>query len=68
MGNIGIWQLLLVLGIVVLLFGSSRLRGLGGDLGKSIRGFREGLRGGDDKASAEPEDSAASPPKSDDEG
>ena len=50
MGNIGIWQLLLVLAIVVLLFGSRRLRGFGGDLGKSIRGFRDGLRGGDDSA------------------
>ncbi len=56
MGNIGIWQLLLVLAIVLLLFGSRRLRGLGGDLGKSIRGFREGLRG-DAEGSAMSEDS-----------
>ena len=44
MGNINIWQLLIVLLIVLVLFGSKRLRSLGGDLGSAIRGFRKEVR------------------------
>ncbi len=40
-----IWQLLIVLLIVLLLFGTRRLRSLGADLGSAIRGFREALTG-----------------------
>ena len=39
-GGISIWQLLIILAIVVLLFGTKRLRGLGSDLGGAVRGFR----------------------------
>ncbi len=42
--GIGIWQLLIVLAIAFLLFGSGRLRNLGGDLGTAIRGFRNAVR------------------------
>ena len=38
--GIGIWQLVIILAIALLLFGSGRLRSLGGDLGTAIRGFR----------------------------
>jgi len=41
MGGIGLWQLLIVLLIVVLLFGGKKLRSLGSDLGSSIRGFKK---------------------------
>ncbi|MGQ7957975.1 twin-arginine translocase TatA/TatE family subunit [Pseudomonas sp. SP16.1] len=41
---IGIWQLLILLLIAVLLFGSKRLRTLGADLGGAIGGFRKSLR------------------------
>lgn len=41
--GIGIWQLLIVLLIVVMLFGSKRLRGLGSDLGGAIGGFRKSI-------------------------
>lgn len=49
MGLTGIrpFSLLLVLLILVLLFGSSRLKNLGKDLGEAIRGFKEGLQGTD---------------------
>ena len=42
--RIGIGELLLILGIVLLLFGSKRLRGIGTDLGASIKGFRESMK------------------------
>ncbi len=47
MGGIGIWQLLIVLVIVVLLFGGKRLRNLGGDLGSAIKGFKSAMDDGD---------------------
>lgn len=43
MGGISIWQLLIVLGIVLLLFGTKRLRNLGGDLGSAIKGFKKAV-------------------------
>lgn len=43
LGGISIWQLLIVLAIVVMLFGTKRLRGMGGDLGEAIKGFRKSM-------------------------
>lgn len=43
MGNIGIWQLLIIVAIVVLLFGTKKLRGLGGDLGSAVKGFKNAM-------------------------
>lgn len=43
LGGISIWQLLIVLAIVVMLFGTSRLRNIGSDLGSAIRGFRDSM-------------------------
>lgn len=40
MAGISLWKLLIVLAIVILLFGTKRLRGMGGDLGASMRAFR----------------------------
>ena len=47
MGGISIWQLLIILLIVVVLFGTKRLRGLGGDLGGAVKGFKKAMS--DDK-------------------
>lgn len=41
--GISIWQLLILLAIVILVFGTKRLKGVGSDLGGAIRGFRKGL-------------------------
>ena len=41
--GISIWQLLIVLAIVLLLFGTKRLRNLGGDLGGAIKGFKKAM-------------------------
>lgn len=43
--GISIWQLLIVLVIVLLLFGTRKLRNLGSDLGGAIRGFKEAMSG-----------------------
>jgi sec-independent protein translocase protein TatA len=43
-GGISIWQLLIVLAIVIMLFGTKRLRSLGGDLGSAIKGFRKSMQ------------------------
>jgi sec-independent protein translocase protein TatA len=45
MGTFSIWHWLIVLLVVVLLFGTKKLRNLGGDLGEAVRGFRKGLSG-----------------------
>ena len=49
-GGISIWQLLIVLVIVLLLFGSKKLRGLGSDLGNAVKGFRGAMQEGEDDA------------------
>lgn len=43
LGGIGVWQLVIIFGIVVLIFGTKRLRGIGGDLGSAIKGFKKGI-------------------------
>lgn len=47
MGGISVWQLLIIVLIVVLLFGSNKLRSLGADLGASLKGFKKAVS--DDK-------------------
>lgn len=42
-GGISIWQLLILLLIVVLVFGTKRLRNIGSDLGSAVKGFRKGM-------------------------
>ncbi|EGA65681.1 Sec-independent protein translocase subunit TatA [Vibrio brasiliensis] len=43
MGGISIWQLLIIAVIVVLLFGTKKLRGIGGDLGSAVKGFKKAM-------------------------
>lgn len=61
-GGISIWQLGIILVIVLLLFGTKKLRGMGGDLGGAIKGFKkamseDGGKGGD--AASDTEGSAS---------
>jgi sec-independent protein translocase protein TatA len=44
MGGIGIWQLLIILLIVVMLFGTKRLKNLGSDLGGALKGFKTAIK------------------------
>jgi sec-independent protein translocase protein TatA len=46
-GGISIWQLLIVLAIVILLFGTKKLRSMGGDLGSAIKSFKQSVREGE---------------------
>lgn len=49
MGSLSIWHWLIVLAIVVLVFGTGKLKNMGKDLGGAIKGFKEGMREADDK-------------------
>jgi len=49
MGGFSLWHWLIVLVIVVLVFGTKRLKNVGQDLGEAIRGFKKGVKDGDDK-------------------
>ncbi|SFP67354.1 sec-independent protein translocase protein TatA [Nitrosomonas cryotolerans] len=44
MGTFSIWHWLVVLAIVILVFGTKKLRNLGGDLGSAVKGFKEGIK------------------------
>lgn len=54
MGSFSIWHWLVVLAIVVLVFGTKKLRNLGSDLGGAVRGFKEGLKGAEEENSQPP--------------
>lgn len=47
LGGISIWQLLIVLAIVVLLFGTKKLRNVGGDLGAALKNFKGAVKDGE---------------------
>lgn len=47
MGGISIWQLLIIAVIVALLFGTKRLRGMGGDIGHAVKGFKDAMNSQD---------------------
>lgn len=50
MGSFSIWHWLVVLAIVVLVFGTKKLRNLGGDLGGAIKNFKGSMKEGEDAA------------------
>ncbi|MAN51043.1 MULTISPECIES: twin-arginine translocase TatA/TatE family subunit [unclassified Marinimicrobium] len=58
-GGIGIWQLLIILAIVVLLFGTKRLGSIGSDLGKAIKGFKKSVSDDDAEKDSEQDDDSA---------
>ena len=43
LGGISLWKILLILAIVIVIFGTSRLKSIGGDLGGAIKGFRKAM-------------------------
>ncbi|WP_322402445.1 Sec-independent protein translocase subunit TatA [Massilia luteola] len=60
MGSMSIWHWLIVLVVVVVVFGTGKLRNAGSDLGKAVKGFKDGVKGDEDKA---PGQSTAQPPQ-----
>jgi sec-independent protein translocase protein TatA len=53
MGGLSIWHWLIVLLVVVLIFGTKKLRNIGQDLGGAVKGFKEGMRDADTAAPAQ---------------
>ena len=47
LSNVSIWQLVIVLVIVIAIFGTKRLKGLGSDLGSAVKGFRSAMNEAD---------------------
>ncbi len=58
MGTFSIWHWLIVLLIVVMVFGTKKLKNIGSDLGGAVKGFKDGVKDG----SAAPEEKPAAPP------
>lgn len=56
MGSFSIWHWLIVLLVVVLIFGTKKLKNIGADLGGAVKGFKDGVKGANDAA-----DDAAAP-------
>ena len=50
MGSFSIWHWLIVLVIVMLVFGTKKISNIGEDLGKAVKGFKDGVKGEDDKS------------------
>jgi len=50
MGGLSIWHWLIVLVVVVLIFGTKKLRNIGQDLGGAVKGFKEGVKGAETEA------------------
>ena len=49
MGSFSIWHWLIVLVIVLLIFGTKKLRNMGTDLGGAVKGFKDGMKGEEEK-------------------
>jgi len=65
MGSMSIWHWLILLVVVMLVFGTKKIGNMGSDIGKAVKGFKDGVRGDDDKpaapAAAAPAAPAAAP-------
>jgi sec-independent protein translocase protein TatA len=57
MGSFSIWHWLIVLLVVVLIFGTKKLKNIGSDLGGAVKGFKDGMKTGGESA-----DAGATPP------
>ena len=62
MGAMSIWHWLIVLVIIMLIFGTKKLKNIGSDLGGAVKGFQEGMKDGADKAAADAQAPAQPPP------
>jgi sec-independent protein translocase protein TatA len=53
MGSFSIWHWLIVLVIVMMVFGTKKLRNMGSDLGGAVKGFKDGIKEGAEKGAAD---------------
>jgi sec-independent protein translocase protein TatA len=58
MGSFSVWHWLVVLVIVLMVFGTKKLRNLGSDLGAGVKGFKDGMKEGTDKGAGSAEGAA----------
>jgi sec-independent protein translocase protein TatA len=66
MGSLSIWHWLIVLVIIMLVFGTKKLRNMGSDLGGAVKGFKEGMKeGASEAAPAQQAVAQSHPPASD---
>ncbi len=49
MGSMSIWHWVIVLVVVMLVFGTKKISGMGSDIGKAVKGFKDGVKGGEDE-------------------
>jgi sec-independent protein translocase protein TatA len=61
MGSFSIWHWLIVLLVIVLIFGTKKLRNIGADLGGAVKGFKEGMKSGGESAAEGSADAAPAP-------
>ena len=54
MGSFSIWHWLIVLVIVLVIFGTKKLKNVGSDLGSAVKGFKDGMKTGEEAATAAP--------------
>ncbi|TFY99634.1 Sec-independent protein translocase subunit TatA [Ramlibacter rhizophilus] len=66
MGSFSIWHWLVVLLIVVLVFGTKKLKNMGSDLGGAVKGFKDGMKDGSaPEGSPPPQQVTTNPPAND---
>lgn len=65
MGSFSIWHWLIVLLVVVMIFGTKKLRNMGGDLGGAVKGFKDGMKEGSADAPTPPAGQVTSDPATD---
>ena len=63
MGSFSIWHWLIVLLVIILVFGTAKLKNIGKDLGGAIKGFKEGMKEGSDEVANSTTSTAADKPK-----
>ena len=54
MGSFSVWHWLIVLVIVMLVFGTKKIGNMGSDLGKAVKGFKDGVKGEEDRVAGTP--------------
>lgn len=62
MGSMSIWHWLIVLVVVVVVFGTSKLRNAGSDLGKAVKGFKDGVKGDEERTTTTTTTTVPTPP------
>lgn len=53
MGGLSIWHWIIVLAVVVMVFGTKKLRNMGSDVGAAVKGFKDGVKGEENKLTDE---------------